>query len=78
MLVRLYSLLRLTFDNYNNKGIHIDIENQITIRELFDLMNIDPEGVQMVFVNDKYIKDLNYFIENKDSIKIFPHFPAGG
>ncbi len=77
--VKVYALLRLRHKDYDSdKGISITTQKDLTIMDLFNKMDINPQEVSMVYVNDKVINGVNHFLKDGDVIKIFPPFPAGG
>lgn len=77
--VKLYGTLRQRLKNYNShKGIKITIEKSLSIIDLLHMFNINPKEVSVVFINNNAIKDLQSFLRDKDNIKIFSYFPAGG
>lgn len=79
MNVRLYSLLRLNFENYEyKKGISIEISKKISVEDLVERLNIKPQEISMIFVNGKLIDGYKQNLNNNDVVKIFPHYPSGG
>jgi len=79
--VKLYSVFRLEYDNYNSynsqKGLMIDLEEDSTIFNLLKMLEIDPKRVSMVRVNERIVKDLGTFLKNGDTIELFPFFGGG-
>ncbi len=76
--VKLYSILRLRYSDYDNEGISMDVDEESTIRTLTINLGFDPVDGHMIVINGKMTKDKEERINDKDLIQLFPCIPGGG
>ena len=76
--VKLYSIFRLNYSDYNEKeGIQLDVEEGTTAADLIEMLEIDPQKVAMVCVNGEIKREKDLPLKEGDIVQIFPFFGGG-
>lgn len=69
--VRLYGTLSRFVDGYNHQsGLDITVPDAKTVDDLLGHLNLNPEGIGMIFMNGKPA-DQNALLTDKAQIRIF-------
>jgi molybdopterin converting factor small subunit len=76
--VKLYSIFRLKYSDYENEGISMAVDEESTIRTLTINLGFNPKDVNMIVINGKMTKEKDERINDNDFIQLFPCIPGGG
>ena len=77
--IKLYSFFRLQYEGYDSeKGIEVQGEQEMSMEEILQLMDINSSQVTLVTVNDVMIKEREALVKDGSTVCIFPPYPSGG
>lgn len=77
--IKLYSFFRLQHEGYDSeKGIEIQVKQEISIVEILKLMGINSSQVSLLTVNGVMINERDVLLKDGSTVCIFPPYPSGG
>ena len=77
MTVKLYGTLGRSFDGYDHSsGLEVDIQDDASIHDLLDYLNLASERLGMIYMDGKFMNPESY-LKDGAQIRIF-HPISGG